>query len=322
MISLKLQKRLLVLGITAACLVVGSTLRESSSVDARVAVQQTDSTDPNSFDESTTSTSLVETTSTQVQNVETTVAQSDTSIENSSLKTDATTTTIGGISSTSLSVSVSKTIVTHGDTFIISIEANDLDEIERVGFWLEVNGSQRDFCAQSTELVAGTSTSGTWSRECTVPAAVIGGSYTVHPYALDLFRNQTYSSARAVFTVDGGTSDSDGPNISNISLSRTTVASGDTFTISINADDPSGVSQVGFWFVFSGAHRNDFCGQSTNQSAGSSTNGTWTYECTVPASTPIGSYTVFSYAMDTVLNWTNNNCCTRSSSFATFTVTS
>lgn len=313
MISLKLQKRLLVLGITAACLVVGSTLRESSSVDARVAVQQTDSTDPSSFDESTTSTSLVETTSTQVQNVETT-----TSIANSSAKVD---TTIAS-NDTRLTATVSKSVVTHGETFTISIEASDSDGIERVGFWLEVNGSQRDFCSQFTKMATGTATNGTWSSECTVPMAVIGGSYTVRPYAADSLRNLTESAEIATFTVEGGTDDNTGPNISSIVLSKAVVLPGDNFTISINADDPSGITQVGFWFVFGGARGNDFCGQSTNQSAGSSTNGTWTYECTVPASTPIGSYTVFSYAMDTVLNWTNNNCCTRSSSFATFTVTS
>jgi hypothetical protein len=313
MMPLKLQKRLLVLGITATGLMIASTLRESSSVDARVAIQQVDSTDPSSLDTSTTSTSLVETTSTQVENIETT-----TSVANSLVKVDTTV----AASNTRLSVTVSKSVVTHGETFTISVEASDPDGIDRVGFWLEVNGSQRDFCDQFMEMTTGTTTNGTWSKECTVPPAVIGGSYTVHPYASDSLRNLTESAERAAFTVEGGTNDSAGPNISSIALSKDVVLHGDTFTISINADDPSGVERVGFWFVFGGARGNDFCGQSTTQSAGASANGTWEYQCTVPASTPTGSYTVFSYAMDAVLNWTNNNCCTTSSSFATFTVAS
>lgn len=309
MTFLKAYRKLTIAGAAVACLLPGCATSESLSDETRVAIPQVSSTDVDSFDTSTTSTSLVATTSTLVENAETEPNAS-------------TTTTTVDSTGTDLSVSVSKAVLSPGDTFTISIEASDVDGVERVGFWLEVNGVQRDFCVQGAEMAAGTATSGTWSRECTVPATVIGGNYTVHPYALDVFRNQTYSNKRATFVVDGGTSDSDGPSISSISLSKTTVSSGDAFTVSINAQDPSGVAQVGFFFLLDGVGRNDFCGQSTTQSSGSSASGVWSYECAVPSATTTGTYTVFAYAMDGALNWTNNNCCTKSGTFARFTVTS
>lgn len=309
MTFLKAYQKLTITGAAVACLLPGCVTSESLSDETRVAIPQVSSTDVDSFDTSTTSTSLAATTSTLVENAETEPNAS-------------TTTTTVDSTGTDLSVSVSKAVLSPGDTFTISIEASDVDGVERVGFWLEVNGAQRDFCSQFMEMKTGTITSSTWSTECAVPAVVIGGSYTVYGYASDLLHNLTESAEGATFIVEGGTADNDGPSISSISLSKTTVASGDAFTVSIDAQDPSGVAQVGFFFVLDGVGRNDFCGQSTNQSSGSSANGVWSYECTVPESTPIGSYTVLAYAKDEVLNWTNNNCCTKSGTFARFTVTS
>jgi hypothetical protein len=319
MISVKHREISLIVAATAVVLLSGCAAREPLSIDEKYAIQQVDVASSGSFSESATSTSLAGMTSTRVENSETApaAAYSASSKESSLVETRSTTT-----SGTLLSVSVSRLVVTHGDTFTISIEATDSDGVKQVGFWLEVNGSQRDFCSQSAEMTSGSAENGVWSRDCVVPAAVIGGVYTVHPYALDSLYNETFSNSRATFTVDGGTSDNTGPNISRVVVSKTAVLPGDTFTISIYADDTSGVSRVGFWFALDRAQRNDFCGQSTSQTAGTNTDGVWEYQCTVPASTPTGSYTVFPYAMDTVLNWTNNNCCTTSNSFATFTVTS
>jgi len=321
MISIKRQHRSLITAATVVVLLSGCAARESLSIDEKHAIKQVEVVSSISLSEPTTSTttSVVGATSTLVENSETTptAAYSASSTESSLVETRSTTT-----SGTLLSVSVSRLVVTHGETFTISIEASDPDGIERVGFWLEVNGHQRDFCSQSTEMTSGSAVNGVWSRDCVVPLAVIGGVYTVYPYALDLLQNGTFSGSLATFTVEGGTDDNTGPNISRVIVSKTAVVPGETFTISIYSDDPSGVSRVGFWFALDRAYRNDFCGQSTSQVAGTSTDGVWEYQCTVPASTQAGSYTIFPYAMDAVLNWTNNNCCTTSNSFATFTVTS
>ena len=223
------------------------------------------------------------------------------------------------------SISVSQSTVAPGDTFAITIDANDPSGIDYVGFFFSVNGGQRDFCGQSSSRTSGTDTNGTWTRQCTVPASVIGGTYTITPFAADTLQNYTNtnccssSPARATFTVGGGSSDNEGPEITSISVSQSTVAPGDTFAITIDANDPSGIDYVGFFFSVNGGQR-DFCGQSSSRTSGTDTNGTWTRQCTVPASVIGGTYTITPFAADTLQNYTNTNCCSSSPARATFTV--
>jgi hypothetical protein len=113
--------------------------------------------------------------------------------------------------------------------------------------------------------------------------------------------------------------DNDGPKITSISVSQNTVAPGDTFTVSINANDPSGISDVSFSFSVNGGQR-DFCGQNTTRTSGTAENGTWTYNCTVPNAVIGGTYTVIPFATDSLRNSTNTNCCSSSPVRATFTV--
>ena len=223
------------------------------------------------------------------------------------------------------SITVSQDTLAPGDNFTISINANDPLGVESVGFWFTVNGGQRDFCGQGTTRTSGTAENGTWTYNCTIPSAVIAGTYTVTPYARDSLQNWTNtnccttSPARATFTINGGIDDNDGPQITSITVSQDTLAPGDNFTISINANDPLGVESVGFWFTVNGGQR-DFCGQGTTRTSGTAENGTWTYNCTIPSAVIAGTYTVTPYARDSLQNWTNTNCCTTSPARATFTI--
>jgi hypothetical protein len=210
------------------------------------------------------------------------------------------------------SVIASPSTVSPGQTLTISIAATDPSGIEYVGFYFTRDDVQRDFCGQSTELTSGTSTNGTWTYVCTVPALVLNGDYVITPYAQDTLGSYTNSnggtldSTRGSVSVSGGSDDTTGPTITSVTATPSTVSPGQTLTISIAATDPSGIDYVGFSFSRDGVQR-DFCGQSTQLTSGTSTNGTWTYECTVPANTVIGSYVVTPYAKDNFGNYTNTN---------------
>jgi hypothetical protein len=221
------------------------------------------------------------------------------------------------------SLSANPDTVSPGDTFTISIEVSDPSGVESVGFYFMRNNVQRDFCGQQTTMTAGTSTDGTWSFVCTVPTLVINGVYEVTPYAHDSVGSYTNTNGgtlddtRGFITVIGGSDDSTGPLISSLSANPDTVSPGNTFTISIEVSDPSGVESVGFYFMRNNVQR-DFCGQQTTMTAGTSTDGTWSFVCTVPFETVIGTYEITPYARDSLGNYTNTNGGTTSSTKTTF----
>jgi hypothetical protein len=223
------------------------------------------------------------------------------------------------------SVTASPSTVSPGQILTISIDVNDPSGINYVGFSFSRDGVQRDFCGQSTQLTSGTSTNGTWTYVCTVPALVLNGDYVITPYAQDLFGSYTNTnggtldSTRGSVSVSGGSDDVTGPAITSVTASPSTVSPGQILTISIDVNDPSGINYVGFSFSRDGVQR-DFCGQSTQLTSGTSTNGTWTYECTVPANTVIGEYVVTPYAKDNFGNYTNTNGGTLSPTRGSFTL--
>ncbi|MCX6532602.1 MAG: Ig-like domain-containing protein [Actinobacteria bacterium] len=167
----------------------------------------------------------------------------------------------------------------------------------------------------STPIDLGQTTSsatGSISQEVQIPTSAPSGRHTITAIGVDA-SGETYVASIGVVI------DNDGPEIRSITVSQNTVAPGDTFTISIDANDPSAIAMVGFWFIINGGQR-DFCGQNTTRTSGTAENGTWTYNCTVPASVIGGTYTITPYASDSLQNWTNSNCCSSSTARATFTV--
>ncbi len=227
-----------------------------------------------------------------------------------------------------VTLSVSEATVAPGDTFTITAQVQDGSEVQSAGFYFTLDGAQRDFCGQGLQLTGGDANAGTWTHECVVPADVQGGDYTIVPYAQDAVGNYTNtnccssSDTRAYFSVDGGTTDSDGPEIVALSVSEATVAPGDTFTITAQVQDGSGVDHAAFSFRLDGAQR-DFCGQGPLQlTGGDDTDGTWTYDCVVPDDVQGGEYTIVPYAQDAVGNYTNTNCCSSSDTRAYFSVDS
>ena len=153
---------------------------------------------------------------------------------------------------------------------------------------------------------------GSISEEIQVPNSIPSGAHTIVAFGVNPDGDEHIVSMGVVL-------DNDGPEITSITVSQSTVAPGDTFTIPIDANDPSGIAYVGFSFSVNGAQR-DFCGQNISRTSGTDTNGTWTRQCTVPASVIGGTYTITPFAADTLQNYTNTNCCSSSPARATFTV--
>ena len=106
------------------------------------------------------------------------------------------------------SVTVSESSVGPGDTFTISIAASDASGVSSVGFYFMLGDAQRDFCGQSTTLASGDEFEGVWTHDCVVPDEVQGGTYSVVPYAMDVFGNYTNTNCctldatRGSFTVE------------------------------------------------------------------------------------------------------------------------
>jgi len=105
------------------------------------------------------------------------------------------------------SIAVSSPTVRPGDTFTITIRATDPSGVRSVGFYLSVGGMQRDFCGQQMTRTGGTTTDAIWTHDCLVPANIIGGEYTITPFAEDELGNYTNmnqgssSPLRGTFTV-------------------------------------------------------------------------------------------------------------------------
>lgn len=110
-----------------------------------------------------------------------------------------------------------------------------------------------------------------------------------------------------------------GPQIESIDVSPSTVGPGDRFTVTIVTSDPSGVNRASMIFMLGRAQR-DFCGQSLDLISGDALKGTWQTQCTAPSVGSNGNYVVVPSAADLVGNYTNTNCCTRSSLRGNFTL--
>jgi len=220
---------------------------------------------------------------------------------------------------------VSRKTVSPGDDFTVTIEASDPSGTASVKMMFLVGIAQRDFCGQQLTLISGDEFSGIWRAECTGPIIGTNGTYSVKPSAADRVGNYTnvncctLSPLRGTFTLSGATEDSEGPLFTSVSVSKTDVVSGDTFTVDVLAEDAIGIERVGFTFSL-GVQQLDFCGQSMKRVSGTSTKGRWTAACTVPDLVRNGTYVVKAYASDFASNHTNINCCTRSALRGEFTV--
>ncbi|MFM8972613.1 MAG: gamma-glutamyl-gamma-aminobutyrate hydrolase family protein, partial [Actinomycetota bacterium] len=89
--------------------------------------------------------------------------------------------------------------------------------------------------------ISGTPTDGIYRVECAVPAVVPNGTYGIWIGASDRFGNLTFAEFTTIGITDGST-DTDAPALTEITLSDTTVAPGGELTLTFRAADPSTVA--------------------------------------------------------------------------------
>lgn len=196
------------------------------------------------------------------------------------------------------SVSVSSSTVATGESISISVTATDGIGVDAVKVTVRTpGGTPANWCDKYATLGSGTAASGTWTVSCTVPSGASGGTYDVQVVANDAANNFSPTATRASFDVSGST-DLDGPVVSNASASPSSVSAGGSFTISFDITDASGVDQV--FITVNGASA--VCGSATLAS-GTATNGTWSASCTVDALASAGSYTIDVSASDVASNY-------------------
>ena len=152
--------------------------------------------------------------------------------------------------------------------------------------------------------VAGTATDGTYTQTCSIPAAVSNGEYQVWIHASDVVGN-TRNAADSTFTVTGGSSDVAAPVVASVTH-EPAVTAGNTITLTWRLTDASGVTFTtasiktsnGVWLSGCG-------GPGVSLSSGTATDGTYTQTCTIPDTSPDGTYSVWVEAADVAGNTRN-----------------
>lgn len=184
------------------------------------------------------------------------------------------------------SVNVSSGRVSAGDTITITSTVTDGIGVDAVKVTVRTPGdAPANWCDKYATRSSGTAADGTWQVSCTVPLAASAGVYSVQVVANDAAANFSPSGTRTTFEVAGIT-DSDPPSITNGSATPSSVAPGESFTVSVDITDATGVENV--YISVTGVDVS--CGPASN--AGSPTNGTWTTTCTVGALVVSGTYSV------------------------------
>jgi len=109
---------------------------------------------------------------------------------------------------TLLSVSVSPSTASPGDTITVSAHVTDAGTgVTNVGLQASLNGTTTPWCNKYASLTSGTAQDGTWSMDCAVPNTANSGTYSVYPYASDAAGNWVNTnggpttSLRGSFTV-------------------------------------------------------------------------------------------------------------------------
>jgi hypothetical protein len=206
-----------------------------------------------------------------------------------------------------ISVDVSPLEVAPGGSFTISALVTDAVGVNTVAFAVRRNGAPAGFCSTTATLVSGTAQAGQWDLTCTAPAVVNSGSYQVNTAAADLANNAIVigdgpvSGTSGHFSITGSTSDAVAPVVVSVTPAPTTIVRGSSFTISARVTDDTAVGAV----LFQVRRNNSTPGWCVAQAAltsGTSIDGIWTYQCTVPVGAAAGNYTISTLTNDVLNN--------------------
>ena len=186
------------------------------------------------------------------------------------------------------SISVSPTTVAPGDTITLTAHITD-----------DLSGTRDVFMSYNPTnqlggvftRIAGTPQDGTWQLVLQVPTAYGNGQYTAnHMYLYDYADHMQYQTALSGATfnvVSTQPSDITPPVLQSISVSPTTVAPGDTITLTAHiTDDLSGTRDV-----FMSYNPTNQLGGVFTRIAGTPQDGTWQLVLQVPTAYGNGQYT-------------------------------
>jgi hypothetical protein len=149
------------------------------------------------------------------------------------------------------------TSVDAGTTLSISWRVSDpsglwIPDDNTPSSWMFVGGpngwvSWCDDFPTPANQVSGDNNDGLFTATCALPANTVNGVYTFWIGALDVFGNHPAVTPTGTFTVTNGADDADAPAISNVTISGTTFAAGDSITLDWEATDATGVAWVIPW---------------------------------------------------------------------------
>ena len=239
----------------------------------------------------------------------------------------------GGLAATTppvvLSISATPATATPGQSLVVSAHVTSPVGVQAIELQALLDGSNgtSPFCDRYATLSSGTTLDGIWSMTCMVPAQVLSGDYTITPYAEDIAGNWVNtnggppSATRATFTVTGGLTNVAPPTITSVDVNPSTVTVGQTFTVSARVTSPVGVQAIELQSTAVGVSGNSpFCDRYGTLTSGSTTDGIWSIQCTVPPIVAAGSYVVTPYAEDVLGQWVNTNGGPPSATRGSFTV--
>lgn len=205
-------------------------------------------------------------------------------------------------------ITASPATVAAGGTVAISVGITDTYGNKTARVTALNGGTAVSWCDKTATLVAGSDEQGTWRVSCTVPAGLTTGSFTVKVTATDRSDNATTTtSASAVFSIGagggGGGTDVTPPSIASASASPSSVAPGGTVTLTARVTDLTGVNDVRFIVRTPTLSDAAWCNAYAAMVSGTSKDGTWRLNCTVPNIANAGPYGVEVIASDLVGNY-------------------
>lgn len=199
-----------------------------------------------------------------------------------------------------------------GEAFTVTARLQDASGVEGA-FVYAVNPAMHtlsDVCQQGV-LTSGHRLDGTWTFECQVPLRTRSGVHDISIRAADRVDNATQYPYPVVATYEVMGGDDSGPDIVSLTAAPSIVAPGESFTVEAVVTDPTGVDewdvQIGFYGAPSvPAPWNGFSCSGGTRVTGTSTDGTWRFDCTVPLSgTQPGDWLIVGYARDKLGTYTN-----------------
>lgn len=195
----------------------------------------------------------------------------------------------------------------RGQSVQLAMTTRDAGGIAEAGVRVTRNGEPVVWCAGRFPTVRGVVLS-SWQTTCRIPDGAALGGYVVTPWARDRFGHGTNTAAGAVpledasFTVVSGAADTTAPEVTALGLSATTVTPGQTFDITADISDASGVFAARYSIELGGFHY--WCGHTglTRRVGTSVVDGTWTARCTVPLQAQAGAYRLSVWGEDPHFN--------------------